>query len=274
MKILIRSFFALLIILFVFWNRLIRIRTPGAITDVSLMSSIILYCFVLFNIYSIIVCLKQITNKTGYNGFIEKFLRNTIVLKFSKYLAIVVESPKFIYDYLADNFISFKRIVELPASYLAVYVWYPKIILFSLNFLPRVIISTAFLIDVTYFHYFYYFYKFLILLLLPILVSCYLHMISFHSNNSLEFVQQYINIIEHSDRIEFILKPEPPITEYALTQDEMKDKFHYMISLWRINTVLKQYTESLYETEKIYKPYVTLYVSTCFLIGCLYILFN
>lgn len=266
----------ILIIIFILWNRLLRIRLPIAIEDLKFT-----YITLGLLVFSIIFCIISIifslnTLRVNSNNF--SVLENLLKYKPFNYLAncinAIKNSPKKLYNYLADSYINFKPIIELPASYLAVYVCYPKTIIFFFVFLPRILVATVFFLDVVYFHFFFLFYKSLIFLLIPLVIQCYIYMILFYSENNLEFTLLYLNIEYHQNGLSFTLKPEPPKIKYALTKEKMKEKHHYLVNLWRICTVLRRYTELLYAVDNAYRPYVILYTSSCFLIGWLYILIH
>lgn len=265
----------ILIVIIILWNRVLRVRLPIAIEDLK-FTHIALFLVIISVIFCAISIISSVNTLMGNN--ISNFILFENLLNYKPFNSLVNiinfirNSPKQVYNYLADNYINFKTIIELPASYLAVYACYPKTIIFFFIFLPRIFVASAFLLDVIYFHFFFLFYKTLILLLIPLITQCYIYMILFYSENNLEFVLLYITIEYHTNGLSFILKTEPPKIKYALTKEKMKEKQYYFINLWRICTVLKRYTELLYDAESFFRPYVLLYTSSCFLIGWLYIL--
>ncbi len=271
MKILIRLVLASLIIVFILWNRLLRIRTPGPIENIGVtkVGVLLLVCFVILCLISIIININVIVNGMAASSTITKLFPNIL-----KPINMFMDSPKYIYNYVADKLINLRNIIELPASYLAVYFCYPRLIVALLILLPRVVVATCFLLDITYFHYLHHFYKLLVILIIPLITTCYIHMIYFHGLNHIEFAELYLDITYANCGLAFNLKAAPPQIKDALTIGQMKSKFLYMIDSWRINTVLKRYAELLYEAEGVFKPYVSVYTSTCFLIGWSYLLFT
>jgi hypothetical protein len=149
-----------IIILFILWNYLIRVRLPKDITS-SIPSNYILFYYILMFLTFMYLTLKII---------IEFYVGSPQHLKIIKYLNEVKENSLL----EADNFIR-NKIENLLAFQQKLFLYFYEHLLFVqyvyvfFMLVPKIIVVSLFLVDVLYLNMINYFYKALPLLLLPLI---------------------------------------------------------------------------------------------------------
>jgi hypothetical protein len=133
------------------------------------------------------------------------------------------------------------------------------------DYIPRVIIATAFIYDVLH-HQFAYLYIFLVLLIFPTCFQAFLYiMYNFSIRNRTSLEQELdvsYNVLD--DSYNFMWKP-GVILDYKAFQEYQQYwiSFNEYVTLY---TTLKEYKEA-------YSPYVFLYTSLCYIIGWSYYIY-
>lgn len=271
----IRFLITIIIILLIFWNRFIRVRIPVLIDLYNLSyinKSIILILIVTF-IY-IIFRNIFILNPSFQIQCRVSHLDYSIFNKFNKYfLLYILDSPRVFYEYFVDRYFTFwSKQIELFTSYLTVYFDYPQLVVVIFKLLPRIFVSTSFLIDVLYLHQLNYFFHALIILIFPLLFICYKHMIQFHCTHTIEYIEHHLTFIPHEKLLEIRLKETSPNIPNALTINEMRAKFQVLVGSWYINTTLSGFIDKVSAFDTKINPYLNIYTSLCYLIGWSFIL--
>jgi hypothetical protein len=268
------------------WNRFIRVRLPKNLTEIPneaitiTIVIILIISFVCIIFYNMRIILK-ISPKANslVKRMIYKIGDNNIVNKITTFcITYLVNSPKTFYEYIFD-YINVSSIIELPVSYLLVFMLKrPHSIIYILtNTIPKVIISTIFLLDVFYFHNLHYFYISLILLGIPVIVNCYRYMVNDLADKNNFYLQSHLEItpsnrpgfsaVKFKDKI-------PPIEDAKdiVTHKNNKALLDWFVDNFELYCNIKNFCTRIQKAEDLYKPYENIYIYTCYLIGWVYIL--
>jgi hypothetical protein len=262
---------AILIIIFLFWNRIIRKRLPIEISELPI-NHVIMLAIIILLLIRIIICIIKLKQKSAINEqntFLNYILKMYPIIKLQEYL----HSPKYLYERISNKF-SFRPIIEKPFSYLAVYCFYPKMLKTIFVFVPKIIFALLFFIDVICYEKFNLIYYFMFLPVIPIIFHSYLYIAE-------DFSKKYINYLAHHivfkkinkgfevTPVEFV----PNIPD-ALTILELNDKFDVIVDHWEIYTTISNYIQSLNNSFNKSEHSITLFILTLYLISWTYIYFN
>lgn len=272
MKILIKILITILIISFILWNRILRERLEINIDSIAFTNVYIVILSMLILSHSIILLsnLRVLLNLIDKESWISNLFINKLIKKCEE----ILNYPKDVVNILALKYPLLRNPLRIITSYFAVYINYPKIIVILLIYLPRIIVTFTFILDIFIFHNFNYFYKSLILLLIPVILKSFLYIVFFQTKNGKEFYEAHLNIQYAPGGVIINIKKEAPNIENALTYEQMKLKSEIIYDNWIICTRLLSYINSIEFQEKLFKPYVSLFVSGSFIIGWLYIFYS
>lgn len=196
-------FFGITIISFIFWNRILRGRDilklePTA--DMLKLIFIILYIFVLITliIYNVIQLLEikfKMNENSKFRILIEALISNssiqTVIIFFKE---TIIDSPTYIYNLFYNRFY-IKDIVLHYGSYITLLLQKRMLLIYVLIFImPRIIVSSCFLINIFVFNHFEFFYKSLILLSLPLIVRIILFIILDLVSKNILYMKQFFDL--------------------------------------------------------------------------------
>jgi hypothetical protein len=204
-------FLGLLLIVYVFYRRVIKEHIPHEIlfqyqTKTVISISVILGLLIFFLIMNIIKIFSQntenVTNtekdekdKQVTHPFKIKFLEfKTKLLAFSQKVSNVIQNAldknlEFLLRfYYVINIVQFFSKILLPLTDYHQWIYYFFIII------PRMLVASFFFLDVYIFHYFYYFYKVLPLLLLPLCIKVIVYMLYFWGTQIQKEVYENVTI--------------------------------------------------------------------------------
>lgn len=263
------------IICLIIWNRLIRVRVAIMLEDINYtyIRFIITICIIISFLFLLIYTIRKVFNiKPKHNSFVIRsleYLSNTLLISYiTTIVKEIIDSPKYIYVLLRDS-LSDTYFLTLSASYLGVWLYKFKkleMFSFSLYLLPKLIVSLVFLIDVIYYHQLNYFYKSILLLLLPIIYKVYFFTVNNITENNLSFLHLHLDYIKHTNGlIQITFKEKAPEIEGAW--DFSIVSLEYAKNCVDICVKLKSFFDNLIEIEELYKPYVTIFTSICYIIG-------
>jgi hypothetical protein len=272
MKISTKILITVFLIMFILWNRLIRMRLPRNLDDFTLFGLIIVFLLVLLFFFLTIKLVFELIEKQNKNNMIDRFFEYSFIKNILMFVKNIANAPKDAYNYFADNYDYFTRYIELSASFITVYFPYSRVLVMFFIFLPQILVATVFFYDVMFVYYLETFYNSLKFLLIPIGFKCYIHMVSFHATTFINYIEAHMDIIPGEKGLYFKLKTSSPQIENALSLSEMKIKFSWFVSTWRINNTLKNFSEAIYQEEYKYVKYIKIYTVICYLSGWLYIL--
>lgn len=191
---------AVIYILFLFWNRVFRIRLPKNLDNnyseihVIIFTFLFLSCifFLCFSIHKVIS--KMYLKKKGKLSYYLSYIMETKISKFL--IEYLINAPKHLYE-LFYQYITFRPLIEK----FGIIVWnmdpyyYCKAILFIVYSL-RIFVCIIFIIDIMYFKSFNYFYKSLIILLIPLIIKTSLYIIQDMSKKNKAYIEEEFLIIE------------------------------------------------------------------------------
>lgn len=277
MRTLIRVIITLLIIIFIFWNRLIRERVPKDLNVIISHSNnifiLIITILILINCLSLLLSFKHFIYKDKEATFIQKLFNITIIKKFKNIINYIMNTPRELYEEISDRYNIFTKEIEMSASYLVAYYNSTRnqyIFLIALIYLPRIIVVTTFIIDIFFFNKFHYFYISVTLLVIPLITKIYLHMVFWQSKLMYEYSEFFLDITPTPDGVIINLK-KTPVRDKTIKW--MIEKFDVLCDFWHIGTKLNNVHYWITVKDEKIAPYITLYTSLCYIIGWSYILY-
>lgn len=197
------------IILFILWNRLIRVRLPKEIQEVGLVfESYVMFIICLFFGFVTLFYFYKIinVNSISQNSFYNKYkvyisdyvntknLLRQICIFFKSY---IIEGPKKVYEIFYEHFY-LKTLIEYIGGKSHDLFYNNKLRLHLINLiifiLPKMILVVTFAVEVIIYKRLDYFYKFLGFLILPIILHVLVYIIQHHAKKSLDYYDYYFKI--------------------------------------------------------------------------------
>jgi hypothetical protein len=258
------------LVLLILWNRL-RMRLPREFIDVIpthiliLLISIIITAFLLV----FVVTLKTLIRPPKPTSLFSQLLSHRYVLHWLRIKDYIINAPYKLYEIIFDT-INLLDFVLATASPLAVYCHYPKLTYTLFFLLPRVTVSTIFIIDLCYMHQFTYFYNSLLLLLIPLLTYFYLFMVGHLATVNIMFFDKHLDIERGDGEVTVSIKDVQPTFEDAMDISKITLS-HIMRNRLIFKTILDFASDILFLKNRK-EPYLLLYTSLCYLIGWSYYL--
>lgn len=285
MKIIQHLFILLLgaiVIIFFFWLRILRHfdeKKPLYVFP-EYFSKFILFIFILYYIYGLYSAILEILNKKSANKlivFIQKQLQDTVLLTI---VVAIKESPKIFYKTVIYSYFKVVYIIERPLYTIAKkFSCKPKDILYlTFNLIPRIIVSTLFLLSIFYLKVLPYFIVSIFLLVLPLFYSCYYYIANHLCDENIPYFRDHLQFKESQEEgflnVEFAeVIPDYPDAEDIIKHKNNKPLLQWFAMNYEIYTNLKSFLKKLQKLEDKYKLYENLYVYTCYIIGWSYILY-
>jgi hypothetical protein len=133
-----------------------------------------------------------------------------------------------------------------------------------LEILPRMVVSTAFLIDIVVYNQFAYFYIVLVLLIVPLTYKAFVYILqAFGSRNCL--VLEECLIVKQESNGDYIFKVSPFYSHDAITLNIEKNH-------WLMLNSIRHLMDSLTSLGARYIPYALIYTSSCYILGWIFYL--
>lgn len=198
---LIKYFIAVIIIVFVAWNRFFRKRGQVSLNFSFPLELIITsnFCFVIFFGCIMFINMKKIFNIKKQSSFIKTILESVIIKNILYLLQeYVLKAPEFLYKNLTKN-MDLQPILETPGSYFTAYCKYPRIIVISFIKIPVILVATTFLIDNLFFGNLTHFFQSLILLIPLLIMKLWLFMLESYSTRRLDYLIQFL-VVTHDPK--------------------------------------------------------------------------
>jgi len=260
------SFYYLIIsifwISFHFFIRLILERIPYKIsTDVSMISILFAFFLLCFHLY-------MLNTLFFYNTNILK-KETSFIINLKLFLNIIYWNPlKYFHDKIIKNLPYSGYLWEDISNVFCQYLQSKAQILFIIiicNYLPRLIVASAFLIDVCYYNRFAYLYIFAVLIIIPLTFNALLYILdnfSIRNRNSLE--EELLVSYNNKDQTYSFQFRAGIGTDFNALQEYQ--------TLWMsFNTFV--YLYDLFKSiNNKYQSYLLLYTSSCYVIGWSYYL--
>ncbi len=281
--------FGILIILFILWNRLIRVRLPKEIIAVSKINLIhyiiggLTILFLILVIYNILLYFKYLPRESSkINKLINYILEYLSKYSWFNHLYKIItvdipNGPLSVYElfykytyvkpyiekigiFLHDQL--FNNTFRINACYIIFFI------------LPRFLVSTMFLIDICYFKQLNYFYKVLILLLIPLLSKLILFVIKHHAITCLDFYNNFFEFKYYKETklLQIYCKPLAKVEDITLQNEYIKyiDNLHkswiFYQYLYNVSYQILNYKVNRY------KYYINIIYYTMFFLGFLFYL--
>lgn len=290
-KFIISFILALFLIIFSFWNRLIRNRLPKTLVDFNNYYGVLSICCTIF-ILSIIVIYKFYTLfsfKTKNNLIMSYIMR----FKFTQYLleplikisAFISEGPKILFEVLYSA-CNIAKVLEKPFFHLSVYLKdisteYPyifTIIYLLCNLLPKVILAIIFNIEIIFYHEIKYFYKLLALLIIPLCYNILLGVLGRLADKSTYFATAHIKIVHAKEGEDFfaMFHDKIPNIEGAvdiISRKSDKKLLEWFVYIYDTYRDIKWFVHNLDLEKQYFKDYEVLFLSLIYILGWLNILY-
>ena len=253
----------ILIILFIIWNRLLRVRLPKElipVEDINFQLCIVLSLTIVFLtlfIYYLLLLLQYLPRQhsrilTMMNNILENLFQYGWFKRIYKILTEdIPNGPVAVYNVIYQ-YIYIKPYVEYLGSKLHNYFFEKEqrmnILYIVLFVLPRILVVFSFIIDIIVFRKLMYFYIFSILLLVPILSKLVIYIIKHHAIHSLEYFKKFfdIRLIDSILRITIIKLPEDNVEDIR-RQKALEQDFDRLVVLWESYQYLYNITYQLLE---------------------------
>ena len=267
-------FLGLSFILFLLWNRL-RTRLPRDFIDIvptqvlMFLTTFILLVFLFVFLFT----LKTLLRPPKATSRFSQFLNNSYILYWLRIKNYIVNIPYSFYEIVfnaSSGIINLRHFVVATASPLTVYYNYPKVIFTLFFLLPKLTVSTIFVIDLCHKHQFTYFYNSLILLLIPLLTYSYLFMVGHLSNLNIIFIDKHLDIARGNGEVIVSVKDIQPTFEDAM--DISKIDLPNLMNHRFIFKTIRDYASEILLLKNRKEPYLLLYTSLCYIIGWSYYL--
>ena len=130
-----------------------------------------------------------------------------------------------------------------------------------LDFMPRIIVATAFFIDVVIYKQFAYLYILLVIIIIPLTFQGFIYIGHDFGKRNQDIIENYINVYHDTlwDCHQFELKPE--------YDDNNPETLSHYEDLWLMFSNIKCFCIFLKEFKLKYQPYIILYTSSCYCIS-------
>jgi hypothetical protein len=260
----------LLLIGFIVWNRVLRIRENYLLTTTDSLFKLFLTALVFVIFVTLFwVNLKLLLElSVGTNKYIEKLLNLKVFLYIKNCLNYVfVESPKEVYKYIFD-FFCLLGFIEHYGSYLALYLNNnPQIFYIIFFVLPRSMFSIVMFLDTIMFNQVRFVNHIAWILMVPLCFRAILYAINHTADYTIVFLNRFfiMNHNEENTRISIQYKKLTNLDEINYQDEANLDAVYnsYFVSL-----ELKRLIDSFYGSFDNYKYYYR-----CFLFGLLSLTF-
>ena len=268
MQIIVKFLIGIFIIIFIGWNRLFRTRENVNISHIVL--SYYKICFILILLLYFISILYFSIRK-NLNGKSETIiLQNYYIKRINQLIKeYFINAPEYVYNVLTKN-ISFKSFIEGPISYFTAYCYYPRIIGIMFLSIPQIIVATAFIVDVLYFHELKYFFISLTCLIPYLIIKILRFIIKSYTAYSLEYLEHFLVFSDAPNgQLLISLKPKNqlPLHKEMLTPEQAIKNFNHLSDLWIINRKIHNYMTDIEAVRDHYSGYFQCYTSICYIVG-------
>lgn len=259
----------ILVIIFVFWNRLLRERVTKSISEManSWPQKLLIIALLLLFLFQIKMAVDSLRKKQKESFYFKKLANMSFIQKIMEYL----DSPKYLMLTISKS-TSFKCIIETPLSYCVVFV-NVKMLFFCLVLLPRFLVIVMFLIDIFIYGQFLLMYKALILLLIPFLTKLYFYIAEEFCHDYVFYIAHHL-VFEESENGMLNVKPntESPNIPNALALEIIREKFNVLVNHWEIYTNILNYIKTYKSNTEILLAGTNFIINVTYFFSWLYIL--
>jgi hypothetical protein len=275
-KNIIKFLLGILCITLIFWNRFLRARLPLEYSKINvehlnvyILSSIfftVIFTFLFFyTVIKIISVFKQ--SKASF------FTKNFYYLQVQEFLKnYVIDAPQYVYDMLTKN-INLAKIIEYPASLFVAHFAYPRCYVIIFYYLPQVLVSSIFFIEVYFFHQRVIFIKILSLLVILLLAKLIIFIFKNYSDRRLKHYDLFFDIITQEDGVKHVYLKPPHLLPKHIPLEEIVNKYNTMYLYWIIYSNIYNFTLEIDTFNLKYKPYINVFTFFFFTLGWFYVSF-
>lgn len=279
-------FIGIILITVLLWNRF-RIRLPKNFIDFSF------YFVILMIIISLIICLYSIkllykpTKSSIISKAIIHIYSNQNIVRVLDIIQKILDSPKSVFEKI-NHSLFMKKYGKKIGFYTEIVpyklsIWRKdksKTIFYVLpNIVPKVIVSSLFIIDILFFYHIKYFYFSLVILILPMIINCLRYIIKESAQDTLKYLNAHLRFFDvNLETLEYKVqfKDKIPDIEDAkdiITHQGNKELLEWFLFNFERYSDIVDFLDEIKKEEEFYKPYENIFVYGCYLIGWLYILF-
>ena len=268
-KNLIKFFFGSLLIIFIFWNRIIRVHQPTQFMlvkdDLILFylykSSIVTIVF----LFLFVITLKKIFVKKKSTGILNSKYFLIVIAWIKTY---ILETPIFVYEEITQN-INLSKVVEYPASLITAHLNYPRIIVIVFYYTPQITVAVIFALEVIFYNQKVIFFKALSLLIIFIIVKSIFFIFKHYSARRLTHYNLFFDIETKDSGINISLKPPHLLPQHILLEQILKE-YNTMYLHWLIYKAINIFMLEIENFNEKYNLYVKALVFFLFALGWLY----
>jgi len=271
----------IIIICFIFWSRLIRVRLPKEIlTDGSPVEILGVTClFLLFLILFLYSSNKILPRKKNKESWVNKIIlyisKNYYLNQFLSFIIYrVIQGPIFVYNEIYKR-VYMRPVIEYIGSHLSAKLNNYKEIFYVIVFvIPKIIPSICFFIDIVVYKEFFYFYNSLVLLIIPLIINVILFVIQDHSLKQKDRIEHFFIFEEVDTKVYISLQHDLTVEDREFAINASSDALYYV----RLSYIfIDNFVNQINEIKNLYKYEINIFYYGMYLIGFfvyLLILFN
>lgn len=249
--------FTFIFISFIFWNRLLRVRTPKDLThflDLNLSSTFIFILFLLFACITSYYYLRYLKIIPKENSKLGKIVEKVSVKlqKYSWYNALslffdthIINGPKNTYEYLYERIYIRPLLNKLQTFTVYILDSHKEFIYLFIFVILRLIIPITFISEIIFYKQIKHFYMLLILLLIPLIIKFLLFFIEHNAIKNIESLEESFDFtyVPETDKIIINYKTLDKL-EDTLLREKMDP--YYLSDLWFFYQQVYNFVQQIY----------------------------
>lgn len=249
--------FTLFFISFIFWNRLIRVRSPKDLTHYLELniSSIVIFMlilwFLLLTYYYLLKYLKIIPrDNSRFNKYIIKISEKLVQYSFYNSFILfvnthIINGPKTTYDYLYEK-IYIRPLVSKLQTFAVYKLDSNKELIYLVVFvIIKLIIPITFVMEIIFYKQISIFYKILILLVIPLIIKFLLFFIQNNAIKNIEYFDEFFDFTDEPEKAKLTITYKNLINPEDLIEQKKLDA-EYTGSLWFFYQQVYNFVQQIY----------------------------
>lgn len=271
-----------IIMLVIFWNRLLKRREEYSLdalvlTNLKILSTllliILLFCLFCKTIISLLMKDQQ------HNSFLNKIVKLPFMKALLEFIHFyLLESPKKVYEKIYESShypVHFLTVTSI--SYVIAHCYYPNtriplIKSLGLMQLPKILAAIIFFIDVCYYHQISLFVKYTWLLIIPLMTKLYFYICEHNSKRNIEYFDLYVEFYQYAGESQCYIRFKTPLPSVENPLDITKVKLNTISNWYSIYGNIRNYLKLIKSVNETLEPYFSLITYALFLVSWSYYL--
>jgi hypothetical protein len=267
----------IIFIIFILWNRLLRVRFPKEIIEIGLqyytVFVLIMACLflglALYQLISLIII-------PGRNRIIQKVALileshpkfDRLVEKFDEY---IIRAPELVFSKIYQ-YVYIRPMLQVLEKLGQSWFYYPKfhIYIYIIGIaIPKLVVGIVFVYDIIIEHHLSLFYKSLFLLVIPLFIRLLLYALEMHAVSSIDYLNQYfIFQLDVEDQNKVRIRYRENIEE-DLRQERQNFDMAFCGYQWHRFQRCYNFCNSVHQQKQQYNVYVSLFTHILYSLGFL-----